>query len=53
MKESEDPIIAYLALHLQALDDEYDKLKVMCGGLRARNKTLVDLLTRCKTELLR
>jgi len=35
IKESKDPIIAYLALHLHALDDKHDKLSVMYAGLVA------------------
>ena len=51
MRDSEDSTIAYLALHLAALDEEFDRLRAVCGGLQNKNKYLVDLLNRCKAEL--
>ena len=53
LKESEDPTIAYLALHLLALDDEFEKLRAICGGLQTRNQYLTNVLERFKPHLQR
>ncbi|WVZ84201.1 hypothetical protein U9M48_031256 [Paspalum notatum var. saurae] len=53
MKTIEDPIVAYLALYLHALDDEYDKLTLMYRKLEARYRASESLLTTCQQQLAR
>ena len=47
MKAYEDPSVAYLAMYLHALDDEYDKLSLQYRKLEARYQASAALLATC------
>ena len=40
ISKSKDPTIAYLALYVDALDDEYDKLRSLHNKLISRNREM-------------
>jgi hypothetical protein len=47
MKAYEDPSMAYLAMYLHALDDEYDKLSLQYRELESRYQASAALLATC------